>query len=136
MTGVGRFRSPQIRAGSDPGWADADTQPVVRPYAVTSGRTRPTRGSFDLTAIVAATRPVSALGSGHGPEHVAIIRMCQQPRSVAEVVAYLDLPHSVVAVLLGDLLHLDLIAVRQPQPADARLSDETLEALLAGLRAL
>lgn len=127
---------PFPEPSSDPLWVDADAQPVVRPYAMTFGRTRPAKGSFDLTAIIAANRPASALGSGHGPEHVAIIRMCQQPLSVAEVAAYLDLPLSVVRVLLGDLLNLDLIVVRQPQPASVRLSDETLEALLDGLRAL
>lgn len=121
---------------SDPSWVNADEQPVVRPYAMTFGRTRPTKGTFDLTALVLATRPASALNAGHSPEHVAIIRMCQRPISVAEVAAYLDLPISVVRVFLGDLLHLELINVRQPQPAHTRLSDETLEALLDGLRAL
>lgn len=120
----------------DPSWVDADSQPVVRPYALTSGRTRPSRGTFDLMALVSATRPVSALGPGHSPEQRSIIRMCQRPLSVAEIAAYLDLPLTVVRVTLGDLLHLQLISVRQPQPAHVRLSNETLEALLDGLRAL
>lgn len=127
---------PFPQPSSDPSWVDADSQPVVRPYAMTSGRTRPAKGNFDLTAIIVATRPASALSPGHGPEQVAIIKMSQRPISVAEVAAYLDLPISVVRVFLGDLLNLELIAIRQPQPAHVRLSDETLEALLDGLRAL
>jgi hypothetical protein len=110
--------------------------PVVRPYTVTAGRTRPSRGRFNLISIIAATRPLPALGPERGPEQVAILRMCQRPLSVAEVAARLDLPLSVVRVLLGDLLDEALIAVRQPQPADQRLSDETLEAMIDGLRAL
>lgn len=145
MTGVNGFVSPRRPArseparsepaGSEPAGPDAGTQPVVRPYAVTSGRTRPAKGSFELTTIIMAKRAASVPDSGHGPEHLAIIRMCCRPRSVAEIVAYLELPHSVVAVLLGDLLRLDLITVGQPQPADA-LSDETLEALVEGLRSI
>jgi hypothetical protein len=110
--------------------------PVVRPYAMTSGRTRPAKGAFDLVSIIRATRPPSALPPGHSPEQMAIIRMTQHPISVAEVAAYLDLPLSVVRVFLGDLLQMDLIIVRQPQFPDRQISDELLEAMLDGLRAL
>lgn len=113
-----------------------DHGPVVRPYAMTAGRTSPSKGTFDLVSLVKATRPPSTLGSGHSPEQVAILSMCQQPLSVAEISARLDLPLSVVRVFLGDLLHLELIMVRQPQPAGQQLSDELLEAMLDGLRAL
>lgn len=120
----------------DAGWTDDDPGPVVRPYAMTSGRTRPAKGTFDLVSIIVATRPVSMLRPGHSPEQVAIIRMSQRPIAVAEVSAHLDLPISVVRVILGDLLHSEMIMVRQPQPADVQFSDETLEAMLNGLRSL
>lgn len=110
--------------------------PVVRPYAMTSGRTRPAKGTFDLVSIIRATRPPAALHPGHSPEQVSIIRLTQHPISVAEVAAYLDLPLSVVRVFLGDLLQMDLIMVRQPQFPDRQISDELLEAMLDGLRAL
>lgn len=67
---------------------------------------------------------------------MAIIRLSQHPISVAEVAAHLDLPLSVVRVFLGDLLHLELIVVRQPQYLGRQISDELLEAMLDGLRAL
>jgi hypothetical protein len=117
------------------GWT-AEAGPVVRPYAMTSGRTRPARGTFDLVSIIRATRPVSALHPGHSPEQVAIIRMSQNVISVAEVAAHLDLPLSVVRVFLGDLLQMDLIIVRQPEFPGRQISDELLEAMLDGLRAL
>jgi Protein of unknown function (DUF742) len=110
--------------------------PVVRPYAMTSGRTRPAKGTFDLVSIIRATRPPSALQAGHSPEQVSIIRLTQHPISVAEVAAYLDLPLSVVRVFLGDLLQMELIIVRQPHFPDRQISDELLEAMLDGLRAL
>jgi len=115
---------------------DADAQPVVRPYALTSGRTRPVGDVFDLMALIQAAGPPAALGPAHSPERVEIVRLSQRPLSVAELAARLDLPLSVVRVVLSDLRQLDLISVRLPQPADAPLSDETLEALLEGLRAL
>lgn len=121
---------------SNAGWADDDPGPVVRPYAVTSGRTRAAKGTFDLVSIITAIRSASALGPGHGPEQAAILRMCQRPLAVAEVAARLDLPLSVVRVLLGDLLHAELIVVRQPQSPDVPFSEETLEAMLDGLRSL
>lgn len=113
-----------------------DGGPVVRPYAMTSGRTRPTKGTFDLVSIIKATRPATALGPGYGPEHLAIIRLSQGPISVAEVAAHLDLPISVVRVFLGDLLYQELIIVRQPHFPGRRISDELLEAMINGLRAL
>jgi hypothetical protein len=117
-------------------WVDEDAGPVVRPYAMTSGRTRPAKGTFDLVTIIAATRPAAALAPGWGPEHVATVEMSQRPISVAEIAAHLDLPISVVRVFLGDLLHADLITVGPSPPADRHFSDETLEAMLNGLRAL
>jgi hypothetical protein len=116
-------------------WVD-DTGPVVRPYAMTSGRTRPSKGTFDLVSIIGATGPVSTLGPGCGPEQAAIIRMSQHPISVAEIAAHLDLPLSVVRVFLGDLLQAELIVVRQPDFPGRQISDEILEAMLDGLRAL
>ncbi|HCT77552.1 MAG TPA: DUF742 domain-containing protein [Micromonosporaceae bacterium] len=117
-------------------WVDDDAGPVVRPYAMTSGRTRPAKGKFDLVALIAATRPATALRAGYSPEHVAIIQMSQRPISVAEVAAHLDLPISIVRVFLGDLLESELIVVRHAHPDDPPFSDAIFEAMLDGLRAL
>src|SRR5689334_7452860 len=84
-------------------WLDEEAGPVVRPYAMTSGRTRPSNGEFDLISLIVATRPAAPGDLNLGPEHAAIIRMCQQPLSVAEIAAHLNLPVGIVRVLLGDL---------------------------------
>jgi hypothetical protein len=117
-------------------WLDDDAGPVVRPYAMTQGRTRPTTGEFDLIALVVATQPAPASMVGLQPEHVAIINLCQHPLSVAEVSAHLDLPVGTVRVLLGDLLDGRLILARGPKPVEQQHSQHVLKAVINGLRAL
>ena len=128
--------TPRDEHDDDTLWLDEDAGPVVRPYAMTSGRTRPTTGAFDLITLVVAARAVSATDVGLGPEHVAIVRLCQRPLSVAEVAAHLDLPIGIIRVLLGDLLDRELIFVRIPQPAGEMPSEDVFEAVINGLRAL
>jgi hypothetical protein len=118
-------------------WLDEDAGPVVRPYAMTRGRTRPATGQFDLIALISTTSAApSAAAVGFGPEHVAIIRICRSPVSVAEIAAHLDLPLGTVRVLLGDLLDDGLIVAREPQPMAQLPSDDVFEAVIHGLRAL
>jgi hypothetical protein len=117
-------------------WLDDEAGPVVRPYAMTRGRTRPTRGEFDLISIVAATKPVSSIEYGLPPEHTSILTLCQKPLSVAEVAARVDLPVGIVRVFLGDLLDKELIAVREPRAATELPNEQVYEAVIDGLRAL
>ena len=117
-------------------WVDDHAGPVVRPYAVTRGRARPIRGKFDLISLVIATRSALSLEVGLGPEHLAIVGLCQRPLSVAEVAAHLDLPLGTIRVLLGDLLERDLVEVREPQQGTALPDDSVYEAVINGLRAL
>jgi hypothetical protein len=117
-------------------WLDEDAGPVVRPYAMTRGRTRPTTGAFDLIALIMATQPAPAMDAGLGPEHVTIINLCARPQSVAEISAHLDLPVGIVRVLLGDLLEGGFILVREPRRAAQTPSEPVLKAVISGLRSL
>ncbi|MBM0226729.1 MULTISPECIES: DUF742 domain-containing protein [Micromonospora] len=118
-------------------WVDDHAGPVVRPYAVTRGRARPVTGTFDLISLVMATRADVASESGLGPEHVAIVGLCQRMQSVAEIAAHLDLPVGTVRVLLGDLVARNLVQVREPRATTAGLPDDSVfEAVINGLRAL
>lgn len=117
-------------------WLDEDAGPVVRPYAMTQGRTRPTTGEFDLIALIVATQPAPGSMIGLQPEHVAILNLCQHPLSVAEISAHLDLPVGTVRVLLGDLLDGRLILTRGPKPVEHQHSQHVLKAVINGLRAL
>ncbi|MFG3321505.1 DUF742 domain-containing protein [Streptomyces sp. NPDC048171] len=121
-------------------WYDNEAGPLVRPYAMTGGRTRPgpTGMRFDLIALV--TRVPGAPGSDVtvlGPEHRTLIELCRiETQSVAELAADADLPVGVVRVLLGDLVELGCVTVSRPVPP-AQLPDERiLREVIDGLRAL
>jgi uncharacterized protein DUF742 len=122
--------------GSENVWLDEAAGPVVRPYAMTRGRTRTTAGDFDLIALVIATQPLTAVHASLEPEHAAIVRLCQSPVSVAEISAHLDLPLGIVRVMLGDLLDRGLILAREPKPTTQVPSQPILKAVINGLRSL
>jgi hypothetical protein len=122
--------------GAESEWLDEEAGPVVRPYALTRGRTRPTREGFDLIAIIAAAATSSFAPPGAGPEHLAILELCVRPHSVAEISANLRLPLGVVRVLLGDLLDHELIVVRKPASTNQTPNEHVLKEVLHGLKAL
>ncbi|MGW2099041.1 DUF742 domain-containing protein [Streptomyces olivaceoviridis] len=126
-------------AGSQ--WYDGEAGPLVRPYAMTGGRTQPgpTGVRFDLIALVTLDPAAPALDddTALGPEHRTLIDLCRpETQSVAELAADADLPVGVVRVLLGDLLELGCVTISRPVPP-ARLPDERiLREVIEGLRAL
>jgi hypothetical protein len=117
-------------------WVDEEAGPVVRHYAMTSGRTRPRRGEFDLITLIMATRSPTQLDLGLQPELATIIRLCQSPVSMAELATRLDLPTGIVRVLLGDLLDRGYIRARSPAPAAQLPTERVFKAVLDGLRSL
>lgn len=123
-------------AGPPNDWLDDDAGPVVRPYTMTGGRVRPTAEGFDLVAFVVANpEPPDAVSLHLQPEHRAIIQMAQEPISVAELSAHLNLALGVVRVLLGDLLAATLIMINEPSAAHFP-DEDVLKAVVNGLRAL
>ena len=129
----------QHRPGSQ--WYDREAGPLVRPYAMTGGRTTsgPTGMALDLIALVSLETgaPDAADDTSLGPEHHALLDLCRiETQSVAELAAETDLPVGVVRVLVGDLLELGRVKVSRPVPP-AQLPDERiLREVIAGLRAL
>ncbi|SCL36953.1 Protein of unknown function [Micromonospora rhizosphaerae] len=117
-------------------WIDDHAGPVVRPYAVTRGRARPVTGTFDLISLVTATRADVTTEIGLGPEHLAIVGLCQRIQSVAEIAAHLDLPVGTIRVLLGDLVARGLVQVREPRNTAGLPDNSVFEAVINGLRAL
>jgi hypothetical protein len=117
-------------------WLDEEAGPVVRPYALTRGRTRPTGEVLDLIALVTAVRGVKVDTEGFDPEHLALLQMCRLPASVADLAADLDLPLGVVQILLADLRVRSLIHVHHPT-LPGRLPDpQILREVADGLRRL
>jgi hypothetical protein len=124
-------------ASDDEVWLDAQAGPVIRPYALTQGRTRHSGAAFDLVSTVAATHARVADPSALSPEHVSVLHVVQRPTTVVDIASDVDLPLGVVRILLGDLRELGLITIRAPVSMKARQVDKnTLREVLHGLRGL
>jgi predicted Rossmann fold nucleotide-binding protein DprA/Smf involved in DNA uptake len=120
-------------------WVDRDSDPVVRPYAVTGGRTEPADGEvLDLIAVIMASgRPAEPTDQlGLSPEHRRILNLCRHPATVADVASDTGLPVGVVRVLLADLIQQGRIRVLPGRPAGQKPSAQLLREVLHGLRAL
>jgi hypothetical protein len=120
-------------------WRRKDSGRVVRPYAVTGGRTVPVDGEvLDLIAIVVATgQQVGAEERRElTPEHRRIITLCRDQLTVAELGAELGLPVGVIRVLLADLIANGAVAVVPQRPVGERTGSDVLQGILKGLRAL
>lgn len=117
-------------------WFDEAAGPVVRPYAMTRGRTKPAGADLDLIAIVVTTDAPPPDWHALGPEHTTILGKCRHPLSVAEVASEMDLPLGVVRVLLDDLLDHGLISVRRPAQVTQLPNERVLKEVIDGLHAL
>ncbi|HEX3491731.1 MAG TPA: DUF742 domain-containing protein [Streptosporangiaceae bacterium] len=113
-----------------------DRESPDRLYTVTGGRTLGDEDPFDLVSLIVSERDP---GPGMQSEHARILSSCRGPMAVVEISATLELPISVVKVLLRDLLDTGSITVRHPSPHPvmAQLPDrETLRQVLVGLQKL
>jgi hypothetical protein len=111
--------------------------PLVRPYAMTGGRTRP-RYQLAIEALVSTTADPSRL-QGQLPEHQRICRLCIEIKSVAEISALLHIPLGVARILVADLAEAGLVAIHQPggdEAAGGQPDVTLLERVLSGLRKL
>ena len=116
---------------------DQDDQPLIRPYAMTGGRTRP-RYQLAIEALVSTTTPPERFASLL-PEHQRICHLCQEIKSVAEISALLTIPLGVARILVADLAESGLVAIHQPAAGgeSGGTPDVTLlERVLSGLRKL
>jgi hypothetical protein len=108
---------------------------LVRPYAVTGGRTKP-RYQLEIEAMVAATyhepRDLSLLDA----ECRAIVEFCRDWQSVAEISAVLRMPLGVARILIADLAADGLVRIHQLNHAQGGPSVKLLERVLSGLRRL
>jgi Protein of unknown function (DUF742) len=120
-------------------WRPRGSGPVVRPYAVTGGRTEPAHGELlDLVAVVVATgQPLTADDRmRQSPEHRAILELCSSHVTLADLAADTGLPVGVVRVLLADLTAQGAVTVVPKRPASQRTEHDVLQEILNGLRAL
>jgi uncharacterized protein DUF742 len=121
----------------DQQWMDAQAGPVVRPYALTQGRTRHSGAAFDLVATVMAISTGMGVPNTLSPEHVAVLQLVQSPTAVVDIASDVDLPLGVVRILLADLREMGLVNISAPVSAKPRQVDKnTLREVLYGLRSL
>jgi hypothetical protein len=123
-----------------PDAAPADpTPPGLRPFVLTAGRVP----SLDLdvgpeaqvTARPQQPAPPTGTRPSLAPEQQAIVALCRQPVSVAEISAHLRLQLGVTRVLVGDLRATGHLDVHRP---DSALSQDpaTILRVIRGLRAI
>ena len=121
---------------------DEPTGALVRPYAVTRGRTRP-KLDIAIEALIETTvrgRANGGRGSAQGQEQQYIATLCDgRLQSLAEIAARMQLPLGVARVLIADMAADGLVAVYEPTSLDDEnesVGTELLERVLSGLRRL
>lgn len=115
-------------------WFDDAAGRMVRPYAVTRGRTMGTGHDLDMLTVVVTAGSAPTLRRAE-PEYSEIIRMCRVPLSVVEVSATLKLPLVVTKILVGDLIGEGQLNFRAPAQTEAGPADlNVLRAVLDGIR--
>ena len=112
-----------------------DRGSLVRPYAVTGGRTRPRR-QLAIEALVSTSGTGRQATARLLPEYESICTLCTNVRSVAEIASHLQVPLGVARVLVGDMAEEGLVQVHQPGNEEGQPDRALLERVLSGLRKL
>jgi len=110
---------------------------LVRPYAVTRGRTEPLQ-DIALEAVMTASPEAVAEARFAGHDKYRIAQICEPaPQSLAEIAAYMRLPLGVARVIVADMVADGLLMLHSSAPAEAYEERmEVLERVLSGLRRL
>jgi Protein of unknown function (DUF742) len=124
------------RDGDANRWLDQEAGPIVRPYALTKGRTLPSGGVwFDLIDVVVRTGERASEDFRQGPEHRRMLSLCRRPIAVVDLTSELDLPLGVVRVLLGDLTEAGMVRII-PAQLEREPDQRLLRMMLDGLESL
>ena len=125
---------PVAPAGTEP----EPDQPALRPFVLTAGRTQSADPRISLetqvTAHLGPPWPEPPPG-GLGPELRAIVALCREPLSVAEISAQLRLHVGVTRVLVGDLDEAGFVDVHHQDTLNPH-SPDLIMRVIRGLRAL
>jgi hypothetical protein len=105
---------------------------LVRPFVMTGGRTKVERRDLRIETMVRTVRdPVpGSLPS----EQEAMVRLCREPQSIAEVAARLNLVLGVATIIAGDLVTEGLLEVHHTDPVDIEL--DALTRMIERVRAI
>ncbi|MFE3290717.1 DUF742 domain-containing protein [Rhodococcus sp. NPDC059234] len=108
---------------------------LVRPYSLTSGRTKPAV-ELALEALIQTMPLRDNQPPDLGDIEATIVALCAQSPSVAEIAARVGVPIGVARVLVADLVeagHLRILATLQDDSSDSERR-ELIERVLGGLR--
>jgi len=123
--------------GVDESDTDADTEEttgrLIRPYAMTGGRTGADVGISLETQVQASARASQHLGA-YRWEAAKVVELVQQPMALIEIAAHLEVPIGVARVLVADLVEDGAVVLHQPAPTQSFAS--LLEKVLDGVRNL
>lgn len=103
---------------------------LVRPFLMTSGRTRPLADGLRVETLVSA--PPAALSAPLRFELRQIVEVAQSTVSIAEIAVRLGIPFGVARVLVADLASSGVITCAEP----TELSIEMIERIRDRVRAL
>ncbi|KAF0848097.1 uncharacterized protein DUF742 [Nocardia caishijiensis] len=108
---------------------------LVRPYSLTSGRTRPAV-ELALEALVASHPVAMERQFELNNLETSIVELCRQSPSVAEIAAQLRIPIGVARVLVADLIEAGHVRVSATLKDDSSDDErrELIERVLSGLR--
>jgi hypothetical protein len=105
---------------------------LVRPFVMTGGRTRAERRDLRVESMVRTVRQPMA---GVLPtEQEAMLRLCRDPQSVAEIAARLDLVLGVATIIVGDLVADGYLELHHTDPVDIEL--DALTRMIERVRAI
>jgi len=107
---------------------------VVRPYVRTGGRSRPSRDVRLETLVIAVHDPLT---QGLEPDARRVLDLCRGGvLAVAEIAAGLDLPPSVVRILVSGLIDTGHLAAPSRRVRADAPSADLLKEVLHGLRSI
>ena len=105
---------------------------LVRPFVMTGGRTRVERRDLRMETMLRAVRepePGTLMS-----EQEAMVRLCREPQSIAEIAARLDIVLGVAAIIASDLIGEGYFEVHHTDPVDIEL--DALTRMIERVRAI
>lgn len=131
-TGPGARYQPAPPSAARPGPPPGEQTTTLRPFVITAGRVDGLDPNIGLETQV-SSHP-GAMSARLSPEQRAIVHLCGEPLSVAEISARLRMHLGVTRILVGDLRaagHLDVHVLENDFP-----DPETIMRVIRGLRSI
>lgn len=111
------------------------SEPTVRAYAITGGRTNVDAPTLRFESMVALTELGAAASDKLTFERKKIAALLERPLSVVEISATISVPIGVARVLVGDLVVDGILRLYDP-PTDASKDISLVRELIDGIRNL